>query len=145
MASPLTRLLSHPSHHTAFRGATGLAKNAKSLWNGQKIIYCSKKKWTDGHWLSNDGLYSTDTKQHLHFPTSEKAQGMGHMVTKEIQNLNFLFKEENSYRKSCCKDTLLLADAYHPPNKLCPFPGQYCLTTSFIKSENHYFQKRLSL
>lgn len=34
--SLLTRLLGLPSHHAAFRGATGLAKNAKNLGGRDK-------------------------------------------------------------------------------------------------------------
>lgn len=55
--SPLTHLLSLPSHHAAFTGASGCAKNAKNPWNGPQS-HCSKKicwvsteqQWPAQHW-----------------------------------------------------------------------------------------------
>lgn len=47
--SPLTHLLSLLSHHASFRGASGLAKNAKIPLNGPQS-YCGKKNC----WVSTE-------------------------------------------------------------------------------------------
>lgn len=68
------------------------------------------KRRTDGESWGNDGLCSTDTRQQFYFPKRE--QDMGHRVTKEIQNLNFLFTEKTPTEKVAAKtNQLLLADA----------------------------------
>lgn len=142
--SPLTRLLSLPSHHAAFRGVTGLAKNAKSLWNGQKKV-TAVKRWTDGHSLSNDGLYSTLTQGSSFIsPPLKRHKIWATWLTKEIQNLDFLFKEENTYRKSCCKDkshfcllmhTIQLISCARSQYSSVSAPGLSPKSTTFKKSK----------
>lgn len=94
--SLLTHLLSLLSHHASFRGASGLAKNAKNPRNGPHS-YCSKKNC----WVCTEQQWPAQ-----HWPKAAALERHKTEVTSNYRNTEskLLSKEENTYRKSFCKE-----------------------------------------